>query len=324
MALALVLGVNGQDGSFIAEELLSRGHQVYGVGRQPLSRWITGWPNYKYVPLDLRNIDAYGKLLTEIQPQIICNFSAMHGSSGFIYENHWKENLEINSMIMNSTLEFQRINKHLQARSYFLSSSKAFCHSENEIVTEKSNRCNSCLYSMSKNLSSDLILYYRKTHSVYSSIFWTFNHESYRRSTEFFVPKVADALASAILGRHKLFNFQNLDFSCDWGDAREYMGILADIIHNEIPGDFVIATGNSQSARGLVETLFDRCRISAYDWIKVSENQAVERQDIRADISKLARIVGRTPKLSAVDVCLDILRFNYDSAFRKYQEMVAR
>jgi GDPmannose 4,6-dehydratase len=311
MKKCLILGINGQDGSYAAEEFLARGYEVFGIGRQDESRWIQPQPRFHYIKADLIDIDAFQNLLSDIIPDVLCLFAALHGSSGFSYEEHWSPNLTVNALITQASLEFLR-KTNLKSSLYYLSSSKVFAPGLIGQLSESSPRAPNCLYSIAKNLSTDLIHYYRKHFGTRASVIWTFNHESPRRGSEYFIPKVVRALAQTLKGVESTEKLESLDFWCDWGSAKEFMSLIADLTERGIEDDFILATGRPVWARDLVETLFSKFNMSYREHFTVRKEESVtEVTPLGADLSKLRARLGYTPVVKIEDVCFDILRENY-------------
>ena len=311
MKKCLVLGVNGQDGSYAAEAFLARGHEVFGIGRQDESRWLEPQPRYHYIKADLLNVGAFQNVLSEVAPDILCLFAALHGSAGFSYEDNWQSNLTVNGLITQASLEFIRIKKP-DCILYYLSSSKVFASDLCGSLSETSPRTPNCLYSIAKNLSTNLVHYYRASYGLRASVIWTFNHESPRRSSEYFIPKVVRALAQALQGVNSTENLESLDFWCDWGSAKEFMELIVELAERNISDDFILATGRPVWARDLVETLFSKFNLSFSDYLNIRMQKRL-REDPRqlADISKLRTCLGYVPIYKIEDVCLDILKENY-------------
>jgi GDPmannose 4,6-dehydratase len=311
MKKCLLLGVNGQDGSYAAEAFLARGFEVFGIGRQDQSRWLQPQPRFQYIKADLLKVDVFQNILSEVSPDILCLFAALHGSSGFSYEAHWQSNLTVNGLITQASLEFLRTKK-TKSSLYYLSSSKVFAPDLVGFLSETSPRTPNCLYSIAKNLSTNLIHYYREKYGVSASVIWTFNHESPRRGSDYFIPNVVGALAQALQGIESSVTLESLDFWCDWGSAREFMGLIVDLAECDISDDFILATGRPVWARDLVETLFSKFNLNYKDHITVRIQERLrEGPDQRADLTKLLACLGRSPVEKIEDVCFDILKINY-------------
>lgn len=322
MKKCLVLGVNGQDGSYAAEEFLGRGYDVYGVGRQDTSRWVSAQPRFSYIKLDLVDIDGYQDALIKVAPDVVCNFAALHGSAGFSYENHWHENVTTNILTIQATLEFLRT-RMPKSYFYYLSSSKAFSSEICGPITEDSVRSSNCLYSIAKNCSTELITFYRKQYGIKASTIWTFNHESPRRSSNFFIPKIVRALAQALLlDKPPQETIETLDFWCDWGSAKEFMSIVADLAQREIVDDFILASGSPVWARDFVEALFSKFHLQMSDYLVVKRHEVSSTLPSNYAVpSKIRDSLGRIPRESIESICLSILRENYPQAYYKFHSM---
>ncbi len=316
-AHALVLGVNGQDGSYLAESLLARGWVVHGVGRQAASRWIGDKANYSYHALDLNETEALSALMLALRPGFIFHVAAVHGASGFSYEDHWREAHSVNTLAAHAALEYLR-REDPRGVMIYASSSKAFGLTMPSLVRESSPRQSTCIYSTTKNAATDLIAYYRQRHGLRASVVWTFNHESARRGNEYFIPKIVDTLARSILDPGFVGRIGTLQFASDWGDAAEYMDIVADIAE-KLPGrDFILATGTTWTARDFVDRLFQRYGLRFAEHL-VEQQAAIGNQPPawRADLSALSVALGRTPRRSILEVCNSMLQANHPEAWRK-------
>lgn len=317
-ARALVLGVNGQDGSFLAESLLARGWAVHGVGRQAGSRWVEEAPGYRYHALDLNNTEALSTLLRTLRPEFVFHVAAVHGASGFSYEDHWREAHGVNTLAAHAALEYLR-KERPDGVMIYASSSKAFGLAMPDVVSESSPRQSTCIYSTTKNAATDLIAYYRQRHGLRASVVWTFNHESARRGDGYFIPRIVDTLARSIVDPGFVGRIGTLQFASDWGDAAEYMDIVADIAE-KVPGrDFILATGTTWVARDVVDRLFQRYGLRFAEHLV--EQQAAPAGNLplawHADLSTLSGALGRTPRRSILEVCDTILRTNHPDAWRK-------
>jgi GDPmannose 4,6-dehydratase len=305
---ALVLGVNGQDGSFISEVLLKKGYYVVGLGRQIKSKWIPESVFYKYINLNLANLEELIVTLKTHKPNVVYHVAAIHGSAGFNYEMYWQEAHVINTQVTHAILEYMR-EDNKEGKLVYVSSSKVF-ESDGDFINESTRRKSDCIYTVTKNASTDLINYYRTRHDVTGSVIWTFNHESARRSERYFINKLITALAMSKSDKSAITNFSNLDFWCDWGSAKEYMKILVNISESHIGQDFIIATGMQHYARDLVSDLFESHNL---DYRKHISEENVIKNILRpphADISKLSNILHEVPKINIFDLCNEMLE-NY-------------
>jgi GDPmannose 4,6-dehydratase len=304
--LSLVLGVNGQDGSYLAESLLARGRRVVGVGRQEASRYVQNSEHFSYRQLDIANIKEFVLLLNELSPNKIFHVAAIHGSHGFNYEEKWLEAHSVNTLTVHAILEYLRCAGGL-GNLIYLSSSKAFSLPLPALVSESSERQWSCIYSITKNTATDLIHYYRATHGVSANVLWTFNHESIRRGDRYFIPKIVNCLASAIENPGHSEEFFTLNFHADWSDAAELMDIAiiaSDICFHE---DFIFASGQTTFARDLVKSLFAKFGLDYRDHVIEEKPDEIAVVGWQADISKMRLLLGVEPKLSIYETCLNLV-----------------
>jgi len=308
----LVLGVNGQDGSYLADHLLSRGYLVIGVGRQTKSKWVSDHPNFSYISVNLEDIDQFEFLMRDIRPDLVYHFAATHGSAGFEYENYWKDAHHVNTMVTHAILEYARKRSGSACKLIYASSTKAFSPRGKDQISESSDRQSTCIYSITKNAATDLIFYYRKNHKINSSVIWLANHESPRRNDSFFIPRVVSILASSLANGSHQETVHDLDFWCDWGDASEYMSIVIDIAEKAIGNDFVLATGEAKWAADFVNNLFLKYGLTASNHIIPShKSNAAKDSCISIDVSYLKNIIGRSPSHDLYQVCEEILRVNH-------------
>jgi len=302
MTRALILGVNGQDGSYLAEELLARGREVTGVGRQAASRWVD--PScFRYVTLDIVNHSALDELLAALRPDVIYHLAVLHGPAGHAYEAVWRDALAVNLGALHVCLEHLRT-RTPHARLFYPSSLKAFGSRPPQLITEETPRVSDCLYGVTKNAAYELICFYRRWHALWVSSGFFFNHDSPRRPGSFFLPRLAAWLAAKRQGSEAP-TLATLDFWCDWGSSREFMGIVADQMQAEAPTDLVFATGRPVYAASLAGRLACAAKLQS------SSPPAVGSPPFRADIRRMRALLGRAPDEGAFEVVAWILRERY-------------
>ena len=309
---ALVLGVKGQDGSYLAEQLLQDGWLVTGVGRQAQPRRIVAArPGFQYRFLDMTDDRALSTLLLESRPSAIFHFAAVHGSAGFDYESHWRDVHTVNSLSVHAVLEHMRRNAP-DAVFVYASSSKVFNTSAGGVINEHSPRTSTCIYSTTKNAATDLIGYYRKEHHLKASVVWPFNHESPRRGSSYFVPRVVSHLAGALLDPGYVGEIASLSFWSDWSDARDFMAATVSIA-TQAPGrDFVLASGTTVWAEEFVADLFNQFGLSHQKHLKVKFPPESPRPPAYAvDVSTLQQHITCPQMRSPFAIATDILRTNH-------------
>jgi GDPmannose 4,6-dehydratase len=306
----LVLGVNGQDGSYIAESQIALGNFVYGVGRQSLSRWVSPCDNFKYIELNLIDLKSLENLLNSTLPDLIFHFSAVHGPSGYDYESVWSDMHVVNMLTVNLILEHIR-SKTPGVKMIYASSSKALSSNLQEI-SEDSPKTSNCLYTITKNTAHDLMLYYRNKHGVDSSTVWLFNHESIRRPEGYFVHKITDIIISSLQDKRFYCDIGDLNFWCDWGDAKEYMHIISSSISNVKHHDFLLSTGVTINAQIHCKELFLAFNLNIEDHVKIytdTDNFIKVKPPWRAKPEKLLTMCNTSPKNNFLDVCTEIIYY---------------
>lgn len=313
---ALVIGSNGQDGSYLAEVLLARGYAVAGVARQAQSRFVSD-ARFRHFGLDLCDTDALAALLESVAPDRIFYLAAVHGPAGFAYESRWQEALKVNVAGLHACLEHLR-RRAAKARLFYASSIKVFGSPYPAVISEETPRASRDLYSITKNTADDLIRYYRRTHGLHASVGYLFNHDSPRRPPDYFLPLIAEALAAALTGSKARTSVASLNFACDWGSSREFMEFAVDLLELEEPNSLIFATGETWRAGDLVDRLF---RQAGLDWralLDVAEPPAPPREIYRGDLTRFEAKLGRRPHMTAPEIVAWILRdrFGLDLADR--------
>jgi GDPmannose 4,6-dehydratase len=303
MTRCLVLGVNGQDGSFLAEVLGAGGHLVWGLGKQSESRYVSEGRSFSYLQCDLRDQAKLNDVLDETVPEEIYHVAAVHGPAGFSYETVWGNVLDVNVKSLHTVLEYSRRQKR-GIRIFYASSAKVFGSSLTGLISLESPKRPDCLYSVSKIAAEDLLHYYRREYGLHASIAFLFNHESVRRPASYFIPQVMAALRSAL--RHENFRTEiyTLDFYCDWGCAREYMEMATALVRAKCAKDVILATGKTWYGRDFMEELFAGHGLDYREHL-VETAPKLDSVFFQVDIGDTVRHLGRAPQRGILEVCRD-------------------
>jgi GDPmannose 4,6-dehydratase len=300
MPHSMVLGANGQDGSYLVDCLLNRGHHVVGIGRSPSSFYIVDHARFRYVSLDVGVPNALADLL-----------SAIHGPSGFQYEPVWQSMMAVNVGSVHTILEHART-KARDLRVVFAGSSKIFPSPLSGRVNEDTTARGSCLYSISKIASRDLMAYYRRCFGIPTTNLILFNHESPRRALNYVFPKLVDAVASALGGSQQKSVVRTLDFKIDWSAADELMDIVVDIAQNSEAPELVLASGHTWEGRDAVDRLFAHYGMDWTRHIEVAVSGLDASPQFCVDLERLSKAIGRVPKKSIFDIANDIMSVRYN------------
>ncbi len=309
MLKAVVLGVNGQDGSYVAEALLRRGYVVVGAGRQPVSRYVGNSESFRYQQLDLENSADLSALLHTERPDSVFHAAAIHGAAGFSYEPVFAAMASVNVISVHTILEFARKHKP-DLRVVYANSSKIFPGPLTGVISETTPYAASCLYSIGKIAALELIRHYRSHHRIAAANLLLFNHESRRRPANFFVPTLARGLAGALADSRHTMTVKTLDFYADWSSAEELMDIAVDISERAPADDFVLASGVTWHGREAVRQLFAQ---HGLDYSRhVSETLPPQNMgdSFNVCLDHLERSIGRRPSCDLAAIVDDLMATN--------------
>jgi len=263
---ALITGITGQDGSYLAEWLLEQGYEVYGIVRRSsapnLWRIEHILDRIELRPADLLDQLSLLKILDEVRPREFYNLAAM----SFVPAS-WDQPLltgEYNAQGVTRALEAVR-QVDTKIRFYQASSSEMFGKVRAVPQSEETPFYPRSPYGVSKVYGHYITVNYRESYDLFACSGILFNHESPRRGLEFVTRKVTDGVARIKLGLAKELRMGNLDARRDWGFAGDYVEAMWLMLQQEKPDDYVIATGETHSVRELIEVAFGHAGL---DWKK--------------------------------------------------------
>jgi GDPmannose 4,6-dehydratase len=297
---ALVTGITGQDGSYLAELLLEKGYEVFGMTRRlsaPNSWRIEHLlDKVTLKPADLLDQLSLLNLIDEVRPQEIYNLAAM----SFVPAS-WDQPMltgEFNAQGVTRILDaIRRVDPKI--RFYQASSSEMFGKVREVPQTELTPFYPRSPYGVSKVFAHYITVNYRESYDMFAVSGILFNHESPRRGLEFVTRKVTDGVARIKLGLADSLPMGNLDAQRDWGFAGDYVRAMWQMLQQDKPDDFVIATGVSHSVRELVEIAFTRVGLDWQKYVRIDPAfiRPAEVDHLLGDASKGRRELGWTPKV---------------------------
>jgi len=263
---AIITGITGQDGSYLAELLLEKGYDVYGMIRRSSAPnlWrIEGvLDRVTLKPADLLDQLSMIRLIDEVRPHEIYNLAAM----SFVPAS-WDQPMltgEYNSQGVTRLLDAVR-QVDPKIRFYQASSSEMFGKVREVPQKETTPFYPRSPYGVSKVFAHYITVNYRESYDMFAVSGMLFNHESPRRGLEFVTRKVSDGVARIKLGLADTLSMGNLDAHRDWGFAGDYVRAMWMMLQRDTPDDYVIATGKAHSVRDLIEIAFGRAGL---DWQK--------------------------------------------------------
>src|SRR4249920_2158451 len=297
---AIITGITGQDGSYLAELLLSKGYEVVGTVRR--SSAPNNWRIQHLLdritirPADLLDQLSIIRLVDEVRPHEFYNLAAM----SFVPAS-WDQPMltgEFNAQGVTRVLESIR---HVDPsiRIYQASSSEMFGKVREVPQTELTPFYPRSPYGVSKVFAHYITVNYRESYDLFAVSGMLFNHESPRRGLEFVTRKVTDGVARIKLGLVDTLALGNLDAQRDWGFAGDYVQAMWLMLQRDHPDDYVIATGVSHSVRDLVQRAFDCAGLNMENHVVVDQRfmRPAEVDILLGDATKARKALGWEPKV---------------------------
>jgi GDPmannose 4,6-dehydratase len=297
---AIITGITGQDGSYLAELLLSKGYEVIGVVRR------TSAPNFWRIhhmldrvtlrAADLLDTLSLIRLIADVQPHEVYNLAAM----SFV-PSSWEQPLltgEFNAQGVTRVLEAIR---HVDPgiRLYQASSSEMFGKVREVPQNELTPFYPRSPYGVSKVFAHYITVNYRESYNLFAVSGMLFNHESPRRGLEFVTRKVTDGVARIKLGLTDVLPMGNLDAQRDWGFAGDYVRAMWLMLQQDQPDDYVVATGVTHSVKELVELAFSHVGLDWQQYVKIDARfiRPAEVDLLIGNPEKAQKTLGWQPKV---------------------------
>ena len=301
MPKALITGVTGQDGSYLAELLLSKGYEVVGVVRRTshhsYERIEHLLDRIEVVAADLLDQHSLTVVLQDTRPDEVYNLAAQS-----YVPTSWTQPVltgEFTALGVTRILEAVRL-VHPSAKFYQASSSEMFGRVTETPQRETTSFYPRSPYGVAKVYGHWITVNYRESYNLYAVSGILFNHESPRRGIEFVTRKVTDGVARIKLGLSKEILLGNLDARRDWGFAGDYVEAMWRMLQRPSPEDYVIGTGQTHSVRDLVEAAFGHVGLDWRRHVKSDPRymRPAEVDLLQADPSKARRELGWSPKVA--------------------------
>jgi GDPmannose 4,6-dehydratase len=290
---ALITGITGQDGSYLAELLLEKGYEVHGLAR----RSTADTPGITFHQGDLLDDHSLVDAVRASRPDEVYNLAAMSDVAA-----SWSQpalTAEFGAVGVTRMLEALR-DVCPQARFYQASSSEMFGKVREVPQTEATPFYPRSPYGVAKAYGHHITVNYRETYGLHASSGILFNHESERRGVEYVTRPITWHAAAISLGLADELRLGNLDARRDWGYAKDYVEAMWLMLQQEDADDYVIATGVTHTVRECAELAFERVGLRAADHIVVDESlkRPAEVEALVGDASKARRVLGWEPRTS--------------------------
>jgi GDPmannose 4,6-dehydratase len=273
---ALITGITGQDGAYLAQLLLQKGYKVYGLVRRSSTtenavmrlKWLGIENDVTLVDGNLTDLSSLIRTVSTVKPDEVYNLAAQ----SFV-KTSWDQPIltgQVTGIGATIVLEAIRIAKP-DARFYQASTSEMFGKVQESKQSESTPFYPRSPYAAAKLYAHWMTVNYRESFGMYACSGILFNHESPLRGIEFVTRKVTDAVARIKLGLQSELRLGNIDAKRDWGHARDYVKAMWLMLQQEHPEEFVIATGRSTTVREMCRIAFDHVGLKADDYITIDE-----------------------------------------------------
>jgi GDPmannose 4,6-dehydratase len=327
MKKAIITGITGQDGSYLAEWLLQKNYQVHGIVRRSSTE------NFDRIAHITRRITLHQadlldqlsliEVFRKVEPDEVYNLAAM----SFV-PTSWTQPVltsEFTAIGVTRVLEAIRLLNPKGIRLYQASSSEMFGKVQETPQRETTPFYPRSPYGVAKVYGHWITVNYRESYDMFACSGILFNHESPRRGKEFVTRKVTDAVARIKMGLQKELRLGNLEAKRDWGHARDYVQAMWLMLQQDKPQDFVIATGATHSVRELVSTAFASVDL---DWQKyVIQDPALIRPAevdlLVGDSSKAQRILGWKPQTTFPQLIREMVDADLQKAKKEKAEALS-
>ena len=304
-ARALITGITGQDGSYLAECLLDKGYEVYGVVRRSSVENFERIQHFrdrlKLVQADLLDQLSLINAIKEIRPAEVYNLAAQ----SFV-PTSWVQPVltsEFTALGVTRMLEAIRLIDP-EIRFYQASSSEMFGNGRESPQNEGTPFHPRSPYGVAKAYGHWISVNYRESYHLFACSGILFNHESPRRGREFVSRKITDGVARIKVGLQRELHLGNLEARRDWGFAGDYVEAMWRMLQQPSPSDYVIATGKSHSVQDLVEIAFEAAGLNWKDHVVRDSAllRLAEVEDLVGDASKARKVLGWEPTVGFRDL----------------------
>ena len=302
MKTAMITGITGQDGSYLAELLLEKGYRVIGLKRRTslintdrVDHFYSD-ENFQMEFFDLNDTSSIWNLINKYQPEEFYNLAA---------QSHVRVSFDIpeNTVdgIAMGTLRILNAIKSLKPNCKFYQASSSEMYGDSPLYPQNENTPFSPAspYACAKLFAHNLVNNYRESYNLHASSGILFNHESPRRGETFVTRKITLAAARIKLGIQNKLYLGNLDAKRDWGFAGDYVKAMWLMLQQETPGDYVVATGETHTVREFLEEVFDYAELDINKHVEIDERlfRPHEVPVLQGDYTKAKEVLKWEPEV---------------------------
>ena len=312
---ALITGITGQDGSYLAELLLSKNYKVHGLVRRVASENETQrfWRLKNIlnkINLHAASLESYAsivKLVEKLKPTEIYHLGAQSYIDYAFQDEFSTINTNINGThyLLSAIKDFSP-----KTKMYFAASSEMFGKALEIPQNEKTPFYPRSTYGISKVAGFDLMRNYREAYNIFCCSGILFNHESPRRGFEFVTRKITHAVAKIKLGLQKDLKLGNINAMRDWGHAKDYVVAMWLMLQQKKPQDYVVSTGKQYSVKQFAKLAFEQVGLDYKKYVKIDQkfNRPADVQTLLGDCKKVKKDLGWKPKYLFKDLVKDMVK----------------
>lgn len=308
---ALITGVTGQDGSYLADFLLEHSYEVFGLVRRTSKpnteniRHLLSNPNFHILYGDLTDQGSINRAILESTPDEVYNLAAQSFVGG-----SWDYPVSTGDITGLGPLRILEALRQFnpKARYYQASSSEMF-GDQGGLLSETSVLAPRSPYGSAKAFAHHTTVNYRESYGMHASCGILFNHESPRRGIEFVTRKITDGVAKIKLGKQRTLKLGNIDAKRDWGDARDYVWGMWLMLQQDEPDNYVLATGQTHSIRSLLELAFRYADLEWEKYVEIDKSffRPAEINVLIGDSTKARKKLGWEPQINFATMVKDML-----------------
>ena len=321
--VALITGITGQDGSYLAEFLIKKKYQVHGIVRRVAleDRSHRLWRIkhiLKKIHIHAASLESYAsivKIIQKIRPTEIYHLAAQSYVDYSFRDEFSTLNININGThyLLSAVKDFSP-----KTKFYFAGSSEMFGKVQQVPQNEKTPFYPRSAYGISKVTGHDLTRNYREAYNLFCCTGILFNHESPRRGFEFVTRKISHGVAKIKLGMEKKLMLGNLDAKRDWGHAKDYVEAMWKMLQKNKPDDFVVSTGKQHSVREFARQAFSVAGLDYKKHVVVDKNlfRPAEVNTLLGNYSKARKILKWKPKITFKNLVKDMVESDIQSIIK--------
>ena len=311
---AIITGITGQDGAYLAQLLLEKGYEVFGVARRTSTggihdgrlKWLGIRENVRLEDGDLTDLSSLVRLVDKIRPDEVYNL----GAQSFVGTS-WDQPLltaQVTAVGVTNMLEAVRL-VHKDARVYQASSSEMYGLVQQPVQGESTPFYPRSPYAVAKLYGHWMTVNYRESFGMHASSGILFNHESPLRGLEFVTRKVTDAVARIKLGQSRELRLGNIEAKRDWGHARDYVRAMWLMLQQHRADDYVVATGRTTTVRRMCEIAFEHVGLDMNDYLVIDTKlfRPAEVDILLGDASKAQKVLGWTAEISLEEMIVEMV-----------------